>query len=80
MVNPWYCANLLAFEANDVMRLRMMKIAFGGGEAFSEMHLMMTEKIGAGVEALSSMMFGGTPMSVIERTGPTTTPMRPAAR
>jgi hypothetical protein len=67
MVNPWYCATLLAFEANDVMRLRMMKIAFGGGEAFSEVHLMMTEKIGAAVEALSSMMFGGTPMSVIER-------------
>ena len=67
MVNPWYCATLLAFEANDVMRLRMMKIAFGGGEAFSEVHLMMTEKIGAAIEALSSMMFGGTPMSVIER-------------
>lgn len=67
MVNPWYCATLLAFEANDVMRLRMMKIAFGGGEAFSEVHLMMTEKIGAAVEALSSMMFGGTPMTVIER-------------
>ncbi len=45
----------------------MMKIAFGGGEAFSEVHLMMTEKISAAVEALSSMMFGGTPMSVIER-------------
>ncbi len=45
----------------------MMKIAFGGGEAFSEVHLMMTEKISAAVEALSSMMFGGTPKSVIER-------------
>lgn len=67
MLNSWYCATLLAFEANDVMRLRMMKIAFGGGEAFAEVHLMMTEKIGAAVEALSSMMFGGTPTSVIER-------------
>ena len=67
MVNPWYCATLLAFEASDVMRLRMMRIAFGGGQAFPEVHLMMTEKIGAAIEALSSMMFGGTPMSVIER-------------
>ncbi len=67
MVNPWYCATLLAFEASDVMRLRMMRIAFGGGEAFSEVHLMTTEKIGAAIEALSSLMFGGTPMSVIER-------------
>jgi len=67
MINPWYCATLLALEASDVMRLRMTRIAFGGGEAFSEVHLMMTEKIGAAVEALSSMMFGGTPLSVIER-------------
>jgi len=67
MANPWYCAALLAFEANEVMRLRMVKIAFGGGGAFSEVHLMMTEKIGAALEALGSMMVGGTPMSVIER-------------
>ena len=45
----------------------MMEIAFGGTAAFSEVHLMMTEKIGAAVEALSSMMFGRTPTSVIER-------------
>jgi hypothetical protein len=67
MTNPWYCAFLLAFEASEVMRLRMVKIAFGGGEAFSEMHLMMTEKMGAAVEALSTTMVGGTPLSVIER-------------
>jgi hypothetical protein len=67
MLNPWHCATLLAFEAHDVMRLRMMKIAGGGSDAFSEVHLMITEKIGAAVEALSSMMLGGTPMSLIER-------------
>ncbi len=67
MMNPWYCATLLAFEASEVIRLRMMKIAFGGGEAFSELHMMMTEKLGAAVEALSSTMVGGTPLSVIER-------------
>jgi hypothetical protein len=67
MANPWYSATLLAFEAGDVMRLRMNRIAFGGSDALSEMNLMMTEKIGATVEALSSMMFGGTAMSVIER-------------
>jgi hypothetical protein len=67
MANPWYSATMLAFEAGDVMRLRMSRIAFGGDDAWSEMHLMMTEKIGATVEALSSMMLGGTPMSVIER-------------
>ena len=67
MLNPWYCASLLAFEAHDVMRLRTMKIVGGGSDAFSEVHLMITEKIGAAVEALCSLMFGGTPLSVIER-------------
>ena len=67
MLNPWFCAGLLAIEASDVMRLRMMKIAFGGGDGFAEVHHMIIEKIGAAVEALSSMMVGATPISVIER-------------
>jgi len=67
MLNPWYCASMLVFEAHDVMRLRTMKIAGGGTDALLEAHLMITEKIAAAVEALSSMMFGGTPMAVIER-------------
>ena len=67
MLKPWFCAGLLAIEGSDVMRLRTMKIAFGGSDAVAEIHLMITEKIGAAVEALSSMMLGGTPMSVIER-------------
>jgi len=67
MLTPWYCATLLGFEALDVMRLRMMKLADGGSDALPEVHLMVTEKIGAAAEALSSMVFGGTPMAVIER-------------
>jgi hypothetical protein len=67
MLNPWFSAALLAFEASDVIRLRTIKIAFGGGDAVAEVHLMMTEKVGAAMEALSSIMLGGTPMSVIER-------------
>jgi hypothetical protein len=67
MANPWFSATMLAFEASDVMRLRFSRIAMGGGDAYSEMHLMMTEKISATFEALSAMMLGGTPISVIER-------------
>ena len=67
MGNPWYSATMLAFEAGEVMRLRLTRIGMGGGDAFSEVNLMMTEKIGATIEALSAMMLGGTPMSVIER-------------
>jgi hypothetical protein len=67
MLNPWYCATMLALEAHDVMRLRTVKIAGGGTDALSEVHLMISEKIIAAAEAMRSMMFGGTPMSVIER-------------
>ena len=44
MLDPWYCATLLAFEAHDVMRLRMMRLAGGGIDAFWEVHLMIIEK------------------------------------
>ena len=45
----------------------MMKLAGGGGDARDEVHLMVTEKMGAGIEALASLMGGSTPMAVIER-------------
>jgi hypothetical protein len=67
MLNPWFSAMLLAFEASDVVRLRMTRIACGGGDAYDEAHLMVTEKIEAAAEALTSIMLGGTPVSVIER-------------
>lgn len=67
MLNPWFAATLLAFEAADVMGLRMMKFACGGAAACDEAQLMVSEKIGAAVEAWTSLMHGGTPVSMIER-------------
>jgi hypothetical protein len=67
MLNSWFAATLLAFEAADVMGLRMMKIAGGGAAARDEAQLMMSEKIEAAVEAWTSLMYGGTPLSMIER-------------
>jgi hypothetical protein len=67
MLNPWFAATLLAVEASNVMHLRMLKMASGGGGAFDEAHLMVTEKIGAALEALSSVMEGGTLETVIDR-------------
>lgn len=63
MLNPWFAAALLAFEATSVMHLRMVKIASGGEGAFEEVHLM----INAALEAVNSGMEGGTLGSVIER-------------
>jgi len=67
MFSAWYSSMMLAFEASEVVRLRMMKLAGGGGDALDEARLMVTEKMGAGIEALNSLMGGGTPMAVIER-------------
>ena len=67
MLNSWVAATLLAFEAADVMGLRMVKLACGGAAARDEAQLMVSEKIGAVVEAWTSLMHGGTPMSMIER-------------
>ena len=67
MKNPWFSGMLLAFEASDVVRLRMMKFANGGGDASDEAHLMISEKIGAAREAFGSILSGGTAVSVIER-------------
>jgi hypothetical protein len=67
MLNPWFATTLLAFEALDVMGLRMMKLASGGAAAREEAQLMVSEKIGAAIEAWSSLMQGGTQISMIER-------------
>lgn len=67
MLNPWYCATLLAFETQDVVRLRIVKIARGGAEAVSEAHMMVAEKFGAAAEAFGAMMFGSAPISIIQR-------------
>ena len=67
MFSAWHSSMMLAFEAGEVVTLRMMKVASGDGDAQAEARLMVTEKMGAGIEALTSLMGGGTPMAVIER-------------
>jgi hypothetical protein len=67
MVNPWLSGMLLAFEASEVVRLRLMKIASGGDAASDEAHLMISEKVGAAFEAFGSMLGGGSAASTIER-------------
>lgn len=50
MFNAWFSAMLLGFEASEVIRLRMMRIACGGEDACEEAHLMVSEKIRAALE------------------------------
>ena len=54
MLGPWYAATLLAWEAADVVGLRLVRLAGGGDAAFAEANLMISEKVAAGVEAFGA--------------------------
>ena len=58
---------LLAFEANGVIALRLMKLMRGGRSARREAELMVSEKIHAACEATTSLMAGASGDDVIRR-------------
>ena len=66
MGNPFILA-MLALEAQKVVELRLVKLAWGGCEACDEAHLMASEKITAFVEATGTLMVGGSFEAVVAR-------------
>jgi hypothetical protein len=54
----------LALEAQQVIGLRMMKLAAGGATQ-AEMTRMFTEKASAGGEAAATLAFGGSARKVV---------------
>jgi len=64
---PWLASAMLAFEASEVIHLRLAKFASGDGDAESEAHLMVSEKLNAMFEAAASLMAGATAASIVER-------------
>lgn len=67
MPNPFCAAFLLAFEAQKVIELRLVRIAWGGAEAQAEMVSMVGEKVVAAMEAANTLMAGGTHGQVVAR-------------
>ena len=67
MLNSWFAATMLVWEAADVVGLRMARLAGGGDAAYTEAHLMVSEKVAAGIEALGALMIGKTPDEIIKR-------------
>jgi len=55
---PWYPAMMLAVESNNVIDIRLRKIATGGVDAMSETRLMVSEKVEAALEARKMLMRG----------------------
>ncbi len=64
---PWFAASMLAWESSEVVRLRREKFANGDDDSGQEAHLMMSEKITAGFEAVATWFAGATPASIIGR-------------
>jgi hypothetical protein len=67
MSNQFYAAFLLALEAQKVVELRLVRIAWGGAEAQAEMVSMVGEKVVAAMEAANTLMTGGSHDDVITR-------------
>ncbi|QRE72311.1 hypothetical protein [Methylobacterium aquaticum] len=67
MLDAWYATAMLAMESQKVIELRMVKIAWGGVAGQVEAQRMVSEKIGAALEATSTLLGGGTPEAVIDR-------------
>jgi hypothetical protein len=65
--NPFLSMVLLAFEAQKVIELRLVRLAWGGREGRDEMQSMVAEKIDAAMEATGTLITGGSPETVIAR-------------
>ena len=66
MYNP-FAVTLLALEAQKVVELRLVKLAWGGAEGWAEAEQMVSEKVSALVEASGTLMTGGSCDTVIAR-------------
>ena len=63
----WYSSTMLALESNQVIGMRLLKLACGGGDVGNEMSLMVTEKIAAAMEAGATIAKGGDLSVVVHR-------------
>jgi hypothetical protein len=64
---PWLASAMLAFEACEVIRLRLTKFAAAGQDADREAQLMVSEKVDAMFEAGASLMAGASAADIIGR-------------
>lgn len=65
MFFDWYPVLMLGVESNNVIDIRLRKIAAGGVDAAAEARLMVSEKIDAAMEASTMLMRGRTFAEVV---------------
>jgi hypothetical protein len=64
---PWLAGAMLAFEACEVISLRLAKLAVAGEDSDREAQLMVSEKVDAMFEATASLMVGASTADIIDR-------------
>ena len=67
MFAPWLNLAMLAFESQQVMALRMVRLASGGFGALDEVRLMVGEKLLAGQHAGEQLLAGASPNAVVSQ-------------
>lgn len=67
MYFPFFSTMMLAFEAQKVIELRLIRFAGGGQDGGDEATLMVAEKIDAAIEATGTLMSGGSIETVVSR-------------
>jgi hypothetical protein len=60
----WYGPFMLALEAQEVIFLRMLKLASGGPQAYVEATRMIAEKAEAGAAAAARLLAGDSPHKI----------------
>ena len=64
---PWLAGAMLAFEACEVISLRLAKLAVAGEDSDREAKLMVKEKVDAMFEATASLIAGASTADIIGR-------------
>jgi isochorismate synthase EntC len=67
MFTAWANFAMLALESQQVVVLRLMKLAAGGPAAAAEINLMTLEKLEASANESGRVLLGASPESVIKR-------------
>lgn len=75
MSKMFFELSMLAFEAQQAMWLRTVKLCSGGAEADREAKLMVDEKVSAAMQAAGKLMSGAHPGAVVKAYGAKCAPM-----
>ena len=65
MFGAFFNLSMLAFESQQVIGLRLVKLAWGGTSAADEARLMISEKLAEAGQATGRLMMGASPDSVV---------------